>query len=216
MNTRSLSDMSLLSDNVPLPPAGLPAMMGQTPIAAETMPVTTETVLTVTRTLPVDRENGSEPVETRRPLHRLQAVRKAECISRRNLARKLKTSVAQVLEQEEPGSDMTLSTLYQWQRALGVPVAELLVEQDDDELSQPILKRSRMLRLMKTAQSIEEMATQPRVRRMTQNLIEQLIEIMPELQDVGPWPLVGQRRSLSDLGRAVERFLPMSAFSEGE
>ena len=97
-----------------------------------------------------------------------------------------------------------------------MPVADLLVEQDDVELSQPILKRSRMLRLMKTAQSIQEMATQPRVRRMTQNIIEQLIEIMPELQDVGPWPLVGQRRSLSELGRAVERFLPMSAFSEGE
>jgi len=216
MNTRCLSDMALLTNNVPLPPERLPAMMGQTPIAAESVAPTTETVSAVMRTLPVDRENGSEPVETRCALHRLRAVRKTECISRRNLARKLKTSVAQVLQQEEPGHDMTLSTLYQWQRALGVPVADLLVEQDDVELSQPILKRSRMLRLMKTAQSIQEMATQPRVRRMTQNIIEQLIEIMPELQDVGPWPLVGQRRSLSELGRAVERFLPMSAFSEGE
>jgi hypothetical protein len=44
-------------------------------------------------------------------------------------------------------------------------LTELLVEQDED-LSQPILKRSRMVRLIKTSQSIQEPATQPRVRRM--------------------------------------------------
>jgi hypothetical protein len=110
---------------------------------------------------------------------------------------------------------MTLSTLYQWQRALGVPVAELLVEQDEG-FSQPVLKRSRMLRLMKTAQSIQEVATQSRVRRLTQNLIEQLLEIMPELNDVGPWPLVGQRRTLSDLGRAAERYFAPPALRERE
>ena len=58
------------------------------------------------------------------------------------------------------------------------------VEQDED-LSQPILKRIRMVRLMKTSQSIQELATQPRVRRMAHNLIDQLIEPMPELQGVG-------------------------------
>jgi transcriptional regulator with XRE-family HTH domain len=175
----------------------------------------TETVLDATDTLPPDREQPPPPVEKRCPLHRLRTVRNNERVSLRGLARKLNTSVAEVLQQEEPGSDLTLSTLYQWQRALGVPVAELLVEQDE-AFSQPVLKRSRMLRLMKTAKSIQELATQPRVRRMTQNLIDQLLEIMPELQDAGPWPLVGRRRSLSELGRAVDRFLPMSALLERE
>jgi hypothetical protein len=34
-------------------------------------------------------------------------------------------------------------------------------------------------------------------------LIEQILEIMPELTDVGPWHSVGQRRPLDDLGRAA-------------
>ena len=202
MNTRCLSGLSPWTNSVPLPP--------------ECLPVTaTETVLDATDTLPPDREQPPPPVEKRCPLHRLRTVRNNERVSLRGLARKLNTSVAEVLQQEEPGSDLTLSTLYQWQRALGVPVAELLVEQDE-AFSQPVLKRSRMLRLMKTAKSIQELATQPRVRRMTQNLIDQLLEIMPELQDAGPWPLVGRRRSLSELGRAVDRFLPMSALLERE
>jgi hypothetical protein len=36
-------------------------------------------------------------------------------------------------------------------------------------------------------------------------LIEQLIEIMPELADVSPWHSVGQRRGLDEFGRVFER-----------
>ena len=36
---------------------------------------------------------------------------------------------------------------------------------------------------------------------------DQLIEIMPELADVGAWHTVGQRRSLDDLGCVFERRL---------
>ncbi len=215
MSAQCVSDLSLLRSNVPLPPECLPATMGRTPAAAKNVLSPMETAMGTMKAPPVDSENGLAPVETRHPLHRLRAVRQTEGISRQSLARKLKTSVAALTQQEDPSSDMTLSTLYQWQRALGVPVAELLVEPDGD-LSLPLLTRSRMLRLMKSAQSIQELTTQSRVRRMTQNLIDQLIEIMPEVQDVGPWPLVGQRRSLSELGRAVERYLPMSALLEDE
>ena len=34
-------------------------------------------------------------------------------------------------------------------------------------------------------------------------LIDQILEIMPELQDVTPWHTVGQRRTLDELGRAA-------------
>jgi hypothetical protein len=72
-------------------------------------------------------------------------------------------------------------------------------------LSRPVLERARMIRLMKTAQAILERSSSTSIRRMAQMLIEQLNEIMPELQHVGAWHSVGQRRSLNELGRIVER-----------
>jgi len=40
------------------------------------------------------------------------------------------------------------------------------------------------------------------------------IEIMPELKDVSPWHVVGQRRRLDEYGRAAERSVPDSIFYE--
>ena len=37
------------------------------------------------------------------------------------------------------------------------------------------------------------------MRRLVQMLLEQLVEIMPELADIGPWHAVGQRRGIEDL-----------------
>ena len=50
-------------------------------------------------------------------------------------------------------------------------------------------------------------------KRMAEMLVGQLVEIMPELEDVSPWHDYGQRRSLDEYGRAAERciseeFLP--------
>ncbi len=39
-------------------------------------------------------------------------------------------------------------------------------------------------------------------------LVEQLLEIMPELREVSAWHSVGQRRTLDEFGRAIERTLP--------
>jgi hypothetical protein len=61
---------------------------------------------------------------------------------------------------------------------------------------------------MKTAAAILEKAQTSPVRRMVTMLVEQLLEIMPELSDVSAWHTVGQRRTLDDYGRAVERQLP--------
>jgi hypothetical protein len=45
-------------------------------------------------------------------------------------------------------------------------------------------------------------------------LEQQLVELMPELKDVAAWHSVGQRRSPDELGRAAERVLPESFFSD--
>jgi hypothetical protein len=45
-------------------------------------------------------------------------------------------------------------------------------------------------------------------RRLVTMLIEQLLEIMPELREVPAWHVVGQRRTLDEFGRASERTIP--------
>jgi hypothetical protein len=136
-------------------------------------------------------------------------------ISLRCAARRLNLNLEQVKHLEEETEDMLLSTLYQWQDVLEVPVAELLVD-SDAPLSEPILKRARMVKLMKTAAAIRETVKTEPLMRLAQMLVDQLIELMPELKDVSPWHAVGQRRSRDELGRVAERPIPESFFYESD
>ena len=106
---------------------------------------------------------------------------------------------------------MLLSELYRWQDALGVPAAELLHE-PDGELSLPVQLRSRLLRAMKTARLIEEMARQAPIQRLIKSLVDQLIEAMPELKETTAWPAVGHRRKQDELGQAFFRRLSLDFF----
>lgn len=119
--------------------------------------------------------------------------------------------VSDVSRQEDETSDLPLSKLYAWQKALDVPVAELLIE-SEDTLAQPLLQRAQMIRLMKTALAIFEQSVEDTVRLMAQTLVEQLIEIMPELRGVSAWHTVGKRRRLDELGVAAERSLSEEVF----
>ncbi len=96
--------------------------------------------------------------------------------------------------------------LYAWQDVLKVPLAELLVD-GDGELSTPILQRAQLLRIMKTVKTIFERSKQTSIRRLAQVMIDQLLEVMPELKEVGSWPAVGQRRTSRELGQAACRRL---------
>ena len=148
-----------------------------------------------------------------RPLHRLATVRRREGISRRTVARRLKTSISEVKRQERETADLTLSTLYKWQEALEVPVSELLVD-SNEPLSSPVWNRAKLLRIMKTAVTILERTRQTSIRRLAQTLVDQLIELMPELEGVSPWPAVGKSRLPSDYGQAVHRRLPDDMFTD--
>ena len=145
-----------------------------------------------------------DPSVARGPLHRLATVRRRQDVSRRTVARLLNIGLGQVRAQEQENADLLLTTLYQWQQVLEVPVAELLVE-TNDPLSPPVMKRAQMVRLMKTAKAILEQSQQASVRRMAQVLAEQLIQMMPELEEVSPWHTVGQRRTQDELGQAADR-----------
>lgn len=148
---------------------------------------------------------------SKRPLHRLAHVRRLQGVSRRTLARRMNTDVREIKMQEREDSDLLLSQLYQWQQALEVPVGELLVE-SDDPLSAPVLRRAQMVRLMKTATAILERSQQVSIRRMAQVLVDQLVELMPELDGVTPWHVIGKRRTQDETGQAAQRRLSLDAF----
>jgi transcriptional regulator with XRE-family HTH domain len=147
---------------------------------------------------------GGDPVPRRLGgiLHRIAEVRRQQGVTLRNVARRLGIPLPVVRRQEHPDCDIRLSDLLRWQQVLEVPVAELLVE-GDGQLSGPVLERSRMVKLMKTAAAIRERSREPAVTRMVQMLVDQILEIMPELADVTPWHSVGQRRTGDELGRAA-------------
>jgi transcriptional regulator with XRE-family HTH domain len=143
-------------------------------------------------------------------LHRIASVREQQGVSLRAVSRQMGTEIRRLRQEEDEQADLRLSDLYRWQEALDVPVSELLVE-PGTSLSQPVMERAQLLRLMKTAMSILENSRSPGIRRMAQVMVEQLIEMMPELEDVGGWHTVGQRRRLDEYGRVVERCIPEDA-----
>ena len=150
------------------------------------------------------KPNNTDCLAAGRSLHRLASVRRLEGLSQRTLAWRLNVDVSHVKFQELETSDILLSALYEWQNALKVPVSELLVE-PDDPLPPTMLKRAQLVRVMKTVLAIMEKTKQRSVRRLTQRLIEQLAEIMPELKGVSSWQTVGERRSRDEFGVTAER-----------
>ena len=131
-------------------------------------------------------------------------VRRQQSISQRSVAQFLQKKLCDVQEQEKETFDLNLSELYRWQTVLDVPIADLLVD-PGTPLSRPVLERARLVRLMKTAASILARSRGSGIRRLAQRTIEQLIEIMPELAGIGPWPAVGKPRGVDEFGVAFER-----------
>ena len=150
-----------------------------------------------------------EPVRIRRdqPLHRLAEVRQQQGVTLRNVARRMRVDLKTVRNQEEATCDLTLSTLYAWQQVLDVPVADLLVD-DMGPLSPAVKQRAQLVRVMKTAVAMLEQCDSTKTKRMAQTLIEQLLDIMPELKEVGPWHTVGQRRTVNEIGRTGSQTVP--------
>jgi len=145
-----------------------------------------------------------DPPAGRVALHRIAAVRHQQGISLRGLARQMRAPVAELSAEEDEATDLRLSRLYWWQSALEVPISELLVD-TNSPLSAPVLERARLVRIMKTVAAIAEKAEGTSIKRLSQTLATQLVELMPELAGVSPWHTVGQRRTLDELGRIAER-----------
>lgn len=150
-----------------------------------------------------------EPVRIRRdrPLHRLAEVRQQQGVTLRNVARRMRVDLKTVRVQEEALSNLTLTQLYAWQQVLDVPVADLLVD-DEGPLSPAVKQRAQLVRVMKTAVAMLEQCDSSKTKRMAQTLIDQLLDIMPELKEVGAWHTVGQRRTVNEIGRIGSQTVP--------
>jgi transcriptional regulator with XRE-family HTH domain len=154
---------------------------------------------------PIETNNvcGDSPQGKR--LHRIASVRRRQGVALRTVARVLNIEIEEAARQEQEDSDLPLSVLQQWQAVLDVPISELLVE-SDESLSAPVMERARLVRVMKTAATILEKADSSRIRKLSQTLMEQLVEIMPELEGIGPWhEYAGPRRRRDECGRIAER-----------
>jgi transcriptional regulator with XRE-family HTH domain len=144
------------------------------------------------------------------PLHRLGDARRQEDVSRKSVARALGITVQDVRLQECATTDLPLSVLHKWAKVLGLPVCEL-VKEPDGSLSAPLLIRACLVRIMKSAMTILKRARNPRTKQLAQTMVDQLIEIMPELRGVSAWRAEGKSRRLDELGVTAEQ-----SFSEDD
>ncbi|RIK84556.1 MAG: hypothetical protein DCC68_00940 [Planctomycetota bacterium] len=149
----------------------------------------------------------------KRQMHRINTIRQREGVSLRSASRRMHVDIRSLRAQEDESNDILLSTLYKWQQVLDVPIQELLVD-TTEPLTPVVLQRARMVKVMKTVAAIRERTEQKSVGRLAEMLVEQLLEIMPELKDVSPWHSVGQRRAANEVGRAAEHRLPDEFFME--
>jgi transcriptional regulator with XRE-family HTH domain len=148
-------------------------------------------------------ENGASGPLAHPKLQQLGAARRRQGLSVRCVAQRLGRTVSEIRAQEDENADLLISELYHWQAALDVPIEELLCE-PQDSLSPRVLTRARLLRIMKTALAMRRQARSEAERRLARLLVDQLLEIMPELKEVSAWPTVGQRRGTEEIGRIAE------------
>lgn len=151
--------------------------------------------------LPTVRE--ANKVRDAVPLHRIAEVRAQQGVSLRAISRRSGVDVHELKRQELPDSNLTLIDLMRWAKALEVPIENLMVD-NDSELSDPVQSRAALVKVMKTVVALTEVAASPRVARLTTMLREQMIELMPELAEIGGWPNFGSRRPPDQQGRIGE------------
>ncbi|MCA9217087.1 MAG: hypothetical protein KDB27_28660 [Planctomycetales bacterium] len=143
--------------------------------------------------------------------HRLAAVRRRERVSLQCVAKRLGISVREAACQEDPSSNVSLSTIYEWQKVLDVPVSELLVE-PNEALAESVQTRAQLVRVMKTAMLLRQRCRQSSVERLAENLFNDLVEIMPELAEVKSLPTHGNLRSKADVPRIISQQISSNWF----
>lgn len=137
--------------------------------------------------------------------HRIRDVLAGEAGSGksvRSAAKKMELDKKEISRQIKPECPITLAQLFRWAEYLDTPVVELICD-PDDEMDPRVAMKATLIRAMKAVNSLEEVSDQ-RATRLIQYLKEQLLDIMPELEGVKAFPIVGQRKNKEDLARIEE------------
>jgi transcriptional regulator with XRE-family HTH domain len=147
----------------------------------------------------------------RRELHRLSIVRKLRKLTLNEVARQLQLPYEEARRQEQETSDLALSQLYRWQRLLQVPIADLLVD-GDESLGVPAVKKEALTAVLEVALQIIAHTRQPGIRRIAHTLVDQLVELSPELKPIADAHTAGQAHLFDEQGRALKGALPVDFF----
>ena len=141
-------------------------------------------------------------------VNRIALVRQQQEMSLRSVARHTGVDVRTLRKQEKPTANLTLTELTNWANALDVPVKDL-IDVPGQGLASPIQQRAQLIRIMKSAVSIQENADCESMQAFADTLVSQLVELMPELDGISAWPTYGQRRGSEEVGRAAEQYMPV-------
>jgi transcriptional regulator with XRE-family HTH domain len=147
-------------------------------------------------------------------LHRIRDIRAQQEVTLRAMARKMHVPMREVRAQEDPTCDLPLTALYRWQQALRVPAAEILVEPGDN-LSSPVNVRARLLRMMKTIVTILDKPQPERTANLLENLRNEILAVMPEIENIDRWHGSSSTRSADDIAAAVLRQIDEELLRDG-
>lgn len=164
---------------------------------------------------PPDLVGADSPQQTKKKnLHRIAEVRKNQGISERTLCKRLNIDLPTLRRMEDPTQDLSLADLVRVQEAMDVPLVELL--EDSHSLARPIQERAKLVRIMKTVAALEDVSLSSRPKRLLEMLREQLVDLMPELADVGSWPQYGSRRGTASVARVLAQEISLSQLPSTE
>lgn len=142
--------------------------------------------------------------------HRIRTIRQREGISLKTISRRSHIGMQRLRQEEVETRDLTLSQLYAWQKALRVPISELVVDAEE-ALEEKVRLRAALLRLTRTAKTILRECPKGPVRNLANTMLHQIYEVMPEAEAMNAWNEVGQRRSPRDVPRIIEQIVPTAA-----
>ena len=154
-------------------------------------------------------ESGSRRECSASTRHRLADAMQCEGVSPRAMALRLGIPLGELNRRMHPGFDPTLSEIYDWGAALGVPIGDLL-DEPNESLSESVRRRAELIRVMRTVETLHQKFADSPQQLLTRQLKDDLIEMMPELAHVSTWPSVGQRRTMDEYGALAEH--PIAAF----
>lgn len=159
----------------------------------------------------MDKPESEPAPSVPRALHRLGAIRKMRKLSLADVAQRLQLTCEEAKRQEQGESDLTLRDLYRWQQLLKVPVSDLLSDVEEP-LALPAVKPEKLSPALQMALLILQQTKQPGIRRMAHTLVDQLVELSPELKRVAEEHTAGQSHRFDEQGRAMKGSLPVDFF----